>query len=112
MNKLSVKEFWCLYSKKCLEYKYKDELPICLSFSIFLDSFFGKLTIHDTEKITTEVTKIKCIDCAHYDGTDVNVCDTHIGIISGLIEKHFNISVKSFKATQNEFCLLEFNKIK
>ena len=108
METLTIRRFWKLYSKNQFEYEAIHELPKVLSYGVFFDQLFGKLTRHKFRKIENHKITIECLNCQYVLHEKKDVCETHIGILQGQFEKKLRSKFSPLKTVIDNTCMLNF----
>lgn len=107
MDKLTIREFWCLHSKQ-YGYTPTPELPERLSYGIFFDILFGKLVRHKILALKEGEVLVECMNCLNIANSQYDVCEAHIGILQGQFEKNFSMNYKGVKSIDNGICRLRY----
>lgn len=74
-----------------------------LSLRIFLDNVFGSLTQHEFHG-TPKDLNISCRDCEYLSLLKSDVCDTHLGIVAGMLKKINDKNYDVFKIINGDTC--------
>ena len=85
MNTITVENFWELYGKNHGQLSLSANLPPELSFGAFFDQVFGNLTRHDVRTVSQKRIHVVCTDCLYVKTTKSDICESHIGLIKGLL---------------------------
>lgn len=104
---LSIRDFWCGFSKRQFRLKPVEGVPETLSYAALLDQLFGKLTRHQVAVFTPRQIVIDCLHCDQtrkMSGNDV--CETHIGILQGQFERRFGHAFRTERSVAETICQL------
>ena len=109
MSKISVLDFWTKYSMGAIHFNKHPELPLSLNLSLFFNNYFGRLCLHNfvfNDKAHVELT---CKNCIHVNQISMeHICDSHIGIIKGQVEKIASTEFLMKRNWNNNICNIEF----
>jgi hypothetical protein len=112
METVSVREFW--ESSALLEFgslkrprKIK-RLPYPLYFNSRFDGIFGELTRHKFISYERTGSHIRCENCPYSAKGDEDMCESHMGILTGLLKNHFKINLVCKKIVNEDICNLIF----
>lgn len=106
MKKISVKDFWRRFSVSSVYFKQHDKLPYEVSFMSFLNLYFGQLTRHNPVECNQSNVRIECSECEYIDNIRNDVCDAHLGIIEGQLERLFLRQIELVKNTKEGICIM------
>ena len=107
MLKLSVIDFWNLYSKRQISYYHYKELSLRLSLNVFFDRIFGMLTRHKFLRVEKESIELICQDCPYILNEKEDICQAHMGILQGQFEKKYHELYYIQKTVNNNVCSLK-----
>ena len=110
MKKISVIDFWTKYSEGTIHFKKHPELPLNLNLNLFFNNYFGRLCLHNFDISNKDHTKIICKNCTHINQISLeHICDSHIGIIKGQVEKFTSTKYHVKRIWNNNICNIEFD---
>ena len=75
-----------------------------------LDSNFGSLTDHKISTFNKQLVKIECHQCRNIGEKSASVCDTHTGVITGVLETIFAAQYICKKIERNGICYIILNE--
>ena len=88
MRKISVLDFWTNYSEGAIHFFMHPELSLRINLNMFFNSYFGRLCFHNFDFDENDHAKLICRNCIHINHILFeHICDSHIGIIKGQLEK-------------------------
>ena len=109
MSKISVLDFWTKYSEGAIYFKKHPELPLNLNLNLFFNNYFGRLCLHNFDIDANRHTKLVCKNCIHINQNSMeHICDSHIGIIKGQVEKITSTKLLVKRIWNNNICNIEF----
>lgn len=107
INKISIEDFWTLYSKESIQYMRNSELPQNLDFNVFFNGYFGNLTQHNFFSSDGKKILIQCKKCQHQLNPSQSICEAHTGIIRGQFERLFKKRIKLIHSLVKDICIIE-----
>ena len=109
MSKISVSDFWTKYSEGAIRFKKHPELPLKLNLNLFFNNYFGRLCLHNFEIDDKNHVNLTCKDCIHINQIEMeHICDSHIGIIKGQMEKITSTKYHIKRILTDNNCNIEF----
>jgi len=110
MNKISVFDFWTRYSDGAICLKKHPELPLKLTLNLFFNNYFGRLCLHYFDIEDMNQINLTCKNCIHiYHSSLEHICDSHIGIIKGQVEKIALTKYSMKRIWNNNICKIVFD---
>ena len=110
MSKISVLDFWTKYSKGAIHFHKHPELPLKLNLNLFFNNYFGRLCTHHFETVDKTHTRLICKNCIHVNQISRKpVCDSHIGIIQGQVEKITATNFHTSRTWNDNLCNIVFD---
>jgi hypothetical protein len=110
MSKISVLDFWKKYSGSKIHFKKHPELPLNLNLNLFFNNYFGRLCSHRFEVHDKDHLKLICKNCIHINQPSLeHICDSHVGIIKGQVEKITSEKYSMKRIWNNNTCNIAFD---
>lgn len=103
-------EFWHSYTVKSVVYNALVETKPLLSLRIYLDNVFGSLTTHEFESKKNELN-IKCQKCEYVATMNSDICETHLGFISGMLNKVNGKECCAIKTIEGIICNIKVKEL-
>jgi len=109
MSKISVLDFWTKYSEGAIHFRKHPELPLMLNLNLFFNNYFGRLCLHNFDIADKDHAKLICKNCIHINQpSSDHICDSHIGIIKGQVEKIASTKYHVKRIWNNNDCNIVF----
>ena len=106
---ISVRAFWSTLSRDQYRVDGVEGLSLALSYRVLFDQLFGSLAHHSFERVTRDDVCVRCTDCQNPRRMEENdVCETHVGIIAGQLERHFGVAYDAVRHDAHDGCTLCF----
>ena len=102
-------KFWHSYAEKSVVYNTLAETEPLLSLRIFLDNVFGSLTIHEFNSTVTGLS-IKCQKCEYVSLLNSDVCDTHLGFVTGMLHRVHGKLYYANRTTEDKTCIIKLKE--
>lgn len=113
MKKISVLDFWAKYSEGAIHFRKHPDLPLTLNLNLFFNNYFGRLCVHNFDMDDKGPVKLICKDCIHINQISVeHICDSHIGVVKGQIEKVTSTKYQVKRIWNNNICTVAFDEKK
>ena len=110
MNRISVLDFWEKYSEGVIHFKQHPELPLKINLNLFFNTYFGRLCVHHFDRVEKNHAKLTCTNCIHiHQNSLAHICDSHIGIVKGQIEKITSPKLLVKRIWENNVCHIAFD---
>lgn len=106
---ISVRAFWTALSRDQYRIGPVEGLSLALSYRVLFDQLFGSLARHSFERVERDGALLRCTGCRNPLRAEENdVCETHVGILAGQLERHFGVAYDAVRCPTQDGCTLRF----
>ena len=102
---VSIKAFWRMYALGAIRMDPIPGVPLNVNLSLFLNQYFGGLTLHVVKTLLTDRVEIHCVNCSLKDKERPDICESHLGLIGGITETIFR-PVRLRRFINGQICVI------
>lgn len=107
---LTPRQFWSRFSRRQFDLEIPVGLAAPLGYASLFDQLFGRLVTHRVEELSASRSRLRCTGCDQVKLPLTDVCETHIGVIAGQLERRFGKPVTAQRRVASGICHMVFER--